>query len=302
MAASGLAYAVVTPARNEAANLPRVARALAEQTVRPLAWVLVDNDSTDDTVAVARELAASAYGPTQILIAAGERLPTRGAPVVRAFNEGIAALPCRPDVVVKVDADTSMAADYFERLLGEFASDPRLGMASGTCYELEDGEWVPRFATAGSVRGASRAYRWECLQDVMPLAERTGWDGIDELRAAGSGWRTTSFAHLRFDHHRALGGRDDRRVRQPYEMGRTAHYSGYRPYYLVLSAFFRAARRNPAELAMIAGYVSAAVRREPRCPDERAIGHARAQQRLRTLPLRALEALGRRPAGGSTTA
>jgi biofilm PGA synthesis N-glycosyltransferase PgaC len=299
---AALTYAVVMPARNEAANLPRVAQALAEQTTRPLAWVLVDNDSTDDTAAVARELAASSYGPTHVLVAAGERLPTRGAPVVRAFSAGLAVLPGRPDVVVKLDADTSMAPDYFERLLEEFAADARLGMASGTCYELDEGEWVPRFATAGSVRGASRAYRWECLQDVLPLAERTGWDGIDELRAAGNGWRTTSFAHLRFDHHRALGGRDDRRVRQPFEMGRTAHYSGYRLYYLVLSALFRAARRNPAELAMIAGYVAAAVRREPRCPDRRAIVHARAQQRLSALPLRAREALGRSTADGSTTA
>jgi poly-beta-1,6-N-acetyl-D-glucosamine synthase len=201
---------------------------------------------------------------------------------------------------VKLDGDTSMAEDYFERLLAEFAADPRLGLASGTCYELEDGEWVPRFATAGSVRGASRAYRWACLQDVTPLAERTGWDGIDELRASGRGWRTTSFSHLPFYHHRALGGRDHKRVHQPFEMGRTAHYSGYRAYYLLLSAAFRAMRlRNPAELAMIAGFLSATVRREARCPDTAALAHVRRQQRLRTLPQRALEALGRRTAAAS---
>jgi poly-beta-1,6-N-acetyl-D-glucosamine synthase len=295
-----LTYAVVTPARNETANLPRLASALAAQTVLPVAWVLVDNDSTDDTAAAARELAESSYGPTLVIDAPGERLPMRGAPVARAFTAGVKALPETPDVVVKLDGDTSMAEDYFERLLAEFAADPRLGLASGTCYELEDGEWVPRFATADSVRGASRAYRWACLQDVTPLAERTGWDGIDELRASGRGWRTTSFSHLPFYHHRALGGRDHKRVRQPFEMGRTAHYSGYRAYYLLLSAAFRAMRlRNPAELAMIAGFLSATVRREARCPDTAALAHARRQQRLRTLPQRALEALGRRTAAAS---
>jgi biofilm PGA synthesis N-glycosyltransferase PgaC len=288
-----LTYAVITPARNEAANLPRLARALGAQTVRPLEWLLVDNESTDDTAAVARELP---YGPTRIVVAAGQRVPTRGAPVALALMVGFEALGSDlPDVVVKLDADTSMAPEYFERLLAEFEADPRLGIASGTCYELEDGDWVARHATGGSVRGASRAYRRECLGDVLPLEARTGWDGIDELKAAGKGWRTTSFAHLRFDHHRPLGGRDNRRPQQPFEMGRTAHFSGYRFYYLALSAAFRA-RRNPAELAMIAGYVSAAVRREPRCSDPAAIAAARSQQGLRELPLRVREALGKRPA------
>jgi poly-beta-1,6-N-acetyl-D-glucosamine synthase len=287
-----LSYVVITPARNEAANLPRVARALAGQTVRPVEWLLVDNDSTDGTARVAGELA---YGPSRIVPAPGRRVPTRGAPVALAFMVGIEALDSVPDVVVKVDADTTMAPDYFERLLAEFAADDRLGIASGTCYELEEGQWVARHATGDSVRGASRAYRSDCLRAVLPLEARTGWDGIDELKAAGRGWRTASFAHLPFYHHRALGGRDNRRSQQPFEMGRTAHFSGYRFYYLALSAAFRA-RGNPAELAMIAGYLSAAMRREPRCPDPAAIAAARRQQRLRELPLRIREALGKRPA------
>jgi glycosyltransferase involved in cell wall biosynthesis len=289
-----LSYAVVTPARNEAANLPRLAGALRAQTVAPSAWVLVDNDSTDATAAVARSLGPVA-GPTHVLSAAGERVPTRGAPVARAFMAGVAALPEAPDVVVKVDADTSMDPDYFERLLDEFAADPELGLASGTCHELEDGRWVARYQTGDSVRGASRAYLWACLQAVLPLDERTGWDGIDELRAHAAGWRTRSFADLAFRHHRPLGGRDDRRPRQPFEMGRSAHYSGYRAYYLVLSALFRA-RRQPADLAMIAGYLSAALRREPRCADPRVIARSRAQQSPAALPARVREALGKRSA------
>jgi biofilm PGA synthesis N-glycosyltransferase PgaC len=292
-----LTYAVITPARNEASNLPRVAGALAQQTIRPTAWILVDNDSTDDTAEVGRRLAATDYGPTHVLTSSGERLPVRGAPVARAFMAGVDALGELPDVVVKVDADITMAPDYFERLLAEFVSDPRLGIASGTCYEIEQGEWVPRHVTNGSVRGASRAYRRECLEGVLPLAERTGWDGIDELKAAGRNWRTTSFAHLPFYHHRVLGGRDHKRVLQPFELGRSAHYIGYRPYYLVLSAIFRA-RHNPANLAMIAGYASAAARRELRCPDHAAIAAARRQQRLQELPQRILEVLGKREAPG----
>ncbi|MBA2642142.1 MAG: glycosyltransferase, partial [Actinobacteria bacterium] len=50
-------YAVLTPARNEAANLERIASCLASQTVRPETWVLVENGSTDETPQLAARLA-----------------------------------------------------------------------------------------------------------------------------------------------------------------------------------------------------------------------------------------------------
>ena len=68
-----------------------------------------------------------------------------------------------PTSIVKLDADTSFEPGYFARLLGEFAADPQLGMASGTCHELEDGVWRERHVTGSTVWGASRCYRRECL-------------------------------------------------------------------------------------------------------------------------------------------
>ena len=289
-----LRYAAVTPARNEAANLPRLAESLAAQELLPAAWVIVDNGSTDETLSYARSLERR-YGWVVVVDQVGEPVATRGAPVARAFMAGLAALPAGLDVVVKLDADVSFDERYFRRLLDEFRRDPELGIAGGTCYELEGEEWVPRHVTAGKVRGATRAYRWSCLQDVLPLEERSGWDGIDELRAHAAGWRTASFADLRFLHHRRLGARDAKHLRQRLDHGRSAHYMGYRFPYLVARSLFRA-YRDPAALAMIAGYLYAAAAREPRLPDVAAREHARRGQRLRELPRRVGEALGRRSA------
>ncbi len=287
-----LTYAVVTPARNEAENLRRLAASMADQTLRASHWLIVDNGSTDDTIEVARELAERQtwISATEV---AGERVATRGGPVARAFAAGLARLPTDADVVVKVDADTSFDADFFERLLRRFAAEPRLGIAGGTCYELENGEWIPRHVTGDRVRGASRAYRRECLEDVLPLEDRPGWDGIDELKAAARGWRTQSFPDLEFRHHRALGRRDQSRWRRLFEVGRAAHYTGYRPTYLVLRSVFKA-RKELAALALVGGYTMAALRREPRCEDDLARAFLRRQQALRRLPVRAREALGRR--------
>jgi hypothetical protein len=53
-------------------------------------------------------------------------------------------------------------------------------------------------------------------------------------------------------------------------------------------------RVSPAAFAMVPGYFSAAVRREPGFADPAVRKYIRDRQRLRELPKRAAEALGRR--------
>lgn len=289
-----MTYAIVTPARDEAVNLPRLAHSLASQTVLPDEWVVVDDGSTDGTDALAAALARR-YGWMQVLSSSGaETGPLAGGCVsgreVLVFNAGVERLSDRPDIIIKVDADISFEPDYFERLLDEFAADPALGIASGTCYERERGEWRPRYVTGVHARGASRAYRRRCLQEVSPLEVRLGWDGVDELKATVRGWRTRSFSHLRFFHHRPV--RRDGSTRTWIASGGTAHYLGYRGLYVALRALHHA-RRNPAALALLWGYAWAALRREGRLPDPEVRAFLREYQSLRELPTRAREALGR---------
>ena len=56
-----LGYAVVTPARNEAAHLRRLADSLTGQALKPDAWVIVDDRSTDGTEALAAAARARAF-------------------------------------------------------------------------------------------------------------------------------------------------------------------------------------------------------------------------------------------------
>jgi glycosyltransferase involved in cell wall biosynthesis len=287
-----LSYAVVTPVRNEVANLRRLADALARQRARPALWILVDTGSSDETPAIAGALART-YPWIRTLSLEGEEDLARGGPVARAFQAGLGALEHTPDVVVKLDADLSFEPDYFERLLDEFLSEPSLGMASGTCLERDGGRWRERHVTGTTVWGAARAYRWGCLQDVLPLEQRMGWDGVDEFRANARGWTTRALADLQFRHHRREGERDGVRSRARIAQGRAARYLGYRLWYLALRALWHA-RREPAALAMVWGYAGAALRREARCADPEARAYLRRQQSPRLLPLRVLEAAGRR--------
>jgi poly-beta-1,6-N-acetyl-D-glucosamine synthase len=283
-------YALITPARDEAENLRRLGESVLAQTVLPSEWVIVDNGSSDSTPDVAAKLAAGGF-TIRYRRVPGESSARPGAPVVRAFHAGLDELASGPDVIVKLDADVSFEPDYFERLLDAFASDPRLGIAGGDCLEVEDGEWRVQVVTGGHVRGAARAYRRECLAEVLPLEEGMGWDGIDGLKATARGWKTEVVPGLAFRHHRPVGARDEKS--RWLAQGRGMWAMGYRPGYVLARTLFRA-RRDLAAFAMLLGYARAGFRGEPRLADPAARAELRRRQSVRALPLRAREAFGRR--------
>ena len=167
----------------------------------------------DGTPELAQELERE-HSWVRLLSVPGAAAAERGAPIVRSLHAAIDELAANPpDFVVNVDADISFDPDYFPRLLDRFDADPALGIASGSAFELQDGDWRQRHVTGSTVWGASRAFRWACLQEILPFEERVGWDGIDEFKANARGWHTQAFEDLPFKHHRREGERDGRLAR-----------------------------------------------------------------------------------------
>jgi glycosyltransferase involved in cell wall biosynthesis len=291
-----LTYSVVTPARNEAGNLRRLAGSIQAQTRHPRRWLIVDNGSTDETGEVGREI-ASGLEFADVLLTSADNSSVRGGPIVAAFHAGLDALEPGSDVVVKLDADVSFAPDFFDRLLGAFEADPGLGIAGGICYEQDvHGAWSPTYTTRDHVRGATRAYRAACLAQVLPLEQRMGWDGVDELKAQVEGWHTRTIADLPFYHHRVLGARE-RAWSKWVGQGDMAHFMGYRFDYLLARAAYRSLR-EPTAVGMVWGYLAAAASRSPRQTDPEVRQLLRSQQSLTALPRRIREALGRAEGAG----
>lgn len=284
-------YALVTAARDEADNLAALAPTVIGQTLRPSVWVIVDDGSDDDTPRIAREL-AGAY--PWILFehtdrgAAGLREGRREGRDLLALQQGLRALPHEVELVTKLDADVTLPSDYFERLVGAFQADPRLGMATGTRCELEDGRWQERHLTATAVAAQCRTYRWACWEQVQPLEPCLGWDGVDEARAVLAGWHTRVVPGLQFRHHRPMGQRDGSGLRARAAEGVAAYYMGYRPSYLLARVLWHA-RRDVTALGMIWGWSTALVGRERRCPDPAVRAYVRRQQSARYLARRLRE-------------
>jgi len=104
---------VLIPARNEAATLPHLLEALSSQILRPDEVIVVDDDSSDGTAAVARQSA----GTLALKVIQPPPLPEGWCGKTWALHHGVQA--SRGDVLVFLDADTEPAPQFLQRLLAQ---------------------------------------------------------------------------------------------------------------------------------------------------------------------------------------
>ncbi|MEU8206139.1 glycosyltransferase family 2 protein [Streptosporangium sp. NPDC049046] len=104
---------VVVPNYNYAASLELCLRAMREQTYRPIELIMVDDGSTDDSVAVAERL--------------GVRVVHTGRNMGVAGARNLGAAHTRGEILVFVDSDVAAYPDAVEVAVGMLAENPRLG-------------------------------------------------------------------------------------------------------------------------------------------------------------------------------
>ncbi len=102
---------VLIPARNEAASLPHLLAALAEQTLSPLEVIVIDDHSSDDTAAIAR---GGAPG-LQVQVIQPPPLPAGWCGKTWALHHGVKT--SRAELLVFLDADTQPAPEFLQSLV-----------------------------------------------------------------------------------------------------------------------------------------------------------------------------------------
>jgi biofilm PGA synthesis N-glycosyltransferase PgaC len=281
---------IITPVRNEAAHVERVASGLLAQTRKPEHWLVVDDGSDDETPEILRRLAAEidfmhvVSTPPGFTAVATDRLAVAAAP--RAFNYGLHTLDPRDLSLFthlgKLDGDIELRPDYFAAILAEFDRNPQLGIAGGSVLESHGGAWEPTASAREHVRGALKLYTRECFASIGGVWERLGWDGVDEVMARMHGFETRSFDHAEALHHRHTGSADGR-LRGHVRWGE-AHWILHHGVPWTLMRAGKVARVKPrgaSAAAYLYGYARAAARRVPRVEVDGYREFVRAEQHRR---------------------
>ena len=112
-------FSIVIPAFNEEKFLPKCLESLENQDFKDLEIIVVDNNSTDKTVQIAKKF---------------------GAIVFSEENQGIAFarqkgfLNAKGKIIVSTDADTILPKNWLSKIFGEFKKNENLVAFGGSCH------------------------------------------------------------------------------------------------------------------------------------------------------------------------
>ncbi len=261
-------YVIISPARNEEANIGRLLDSVVGQTHRPERYVVVDDNSTDRTAEIVAEYARQ--HPWIELVRRGAREDRSFAAKVKAFNAGYERVKdLEYEVVGNLDADLSFEPQYFEFLMSRFEQDPKLGVA-GTPFTQDDGydSATDSFEGENYVAGGCQLFRSQCFREVGGYVPNRagGIDWIAVMAARMKGWKVRCFREKRFHHYRPLGTAEKSKLRASFEYGERAYYLGGSPLWHLFRVVYRIPRKPflVGALALFWGYCWSALTRTHR--------------------------------------
>jgi glycosyltransferase involved in cell wall biosynthesis len=200
-----LDFYIIIPAHNEEDSLALTLESLINQSLKPKHLVIVNDNSTDNTQNLVETYITKHDWITLVnIVSSDKHLP--GNKIINAFYRGYEKLDDNYDVICKFDADLIFPENYLERLAIHFKNDKNLGMVSGFCYIKKNNNWVIENLTRKDhIRGALKAYKKECFNQIGKLKPSMGWDTIDELLAKFYDWEILTDETLHVKHLKPTG-------------------------------------------------------------------------------------------------
>jgi len=200
-----LKFYIVIPAHNEANFIGSTLQSLINQSLRPTKIVVVNDNSTDNTVSIVTNLSKK-YPWIALVSNTSSEAHLPGGKIINAFYKGHETLDTEYDVICKYDADVIFPENYLEKLAHHYQKNPKLGLVAGHCYIKKNETWVLENLTSKDhIRGGLKAYRKDCFSEIGGLKKSMGWDTIDELLALYYGWEFETDASLHVKHLKPTG-------------------------------------------------------------------------------------------------
>lgn len=275
-------YVILTPAHNEEPLIEKTIHSMINQTVRPLKWIVVNDNSTDRTGEIV-ERYSSDYDFIQLINVkrSGER---HFGNKVAAFNRGLSeVLGLDYQFIGNIDADISLEKDHFEKILREFDADPKLGIAGGMVSSCIGDQFVSQNVALDSVAGAVQLFRRDCFEQIggylaLPLG---GIDAAAEIMARMKGWKVRTFPEISVLEHRRTGTATARPLASKVKEGKRFHSLGYSFPFLCVRCVYRLTDRPRVigSAATLFGYLVGMIRGNPVVLPPDVVGYLRAEQR-----------------------
>jgi glycosyltransferase involved in cell wall biosynthesis len=160
---------VVIPAYNEGAYLEACLRSLMRQTEKPDEIIVVDNNSTDATIAIAKKY------PVRIVHEKHQgMIPARN----RGFNEA------KYEIIAQTDADTILPRNWIHKIKDAFSKDPELIALSGPprYYDVPDiglaSRVMPKVVFRSYIAIMRSVLEHDCLYGPNKALRKSAWEKV----------------------------------------------------------------------------------------------------------------------------
>jgi poly-beta-1,6-N-acetyl-D-glucosamine synthase len=274
-------YVLITPAKNEESLIRNVLESVVTQTLRPLKWIIVNDSSTDRTAEIVQEYIAQ-YDFISLLNVQADRQRTFGRKA-HAFNSGYAEIRnANFSYIGNLDADISLASDYFHNIVNELENDPKLGISGGMVYTKNGSTFVTGDRTLDSVAGAVQLFRRECFEQMggyLPL-KLGGIDAAAEIMARMRGWTVRKSLQNPVWEHRLTGTANDSVLSASFKLGMRFHSLGYGTLFYLIRSIAKI-KHKPyfvGSMLALAGFLYARFRGDPIALPKEVVSYLRQEQ------------------------
>lgn len=269
---AGNSYVLISPCRDEADYMRQTLDSIVAQSVRPEKWVVIDDGSTDDTPQILAEY-ASKHDWIKIVTRSDRGRRAVGPGVIDAFYAGFDTInPDDFEYLCKLDLDLEIPPTYFETVIAEMETSPRLANFSGKAYLREkDGRLVSERLGDENAVGQIKFYRVTAFKEIGGFVRQVSWDGIDGHMCRMNGWiaRSEDRPELRFIHLRQMGSSQHSLWVGRLRWGFGKYFMGSAIYYVAAVAVYRMLEK-PYVIGgwgILWGYLKAMFSRAPRFED-----------------------------------
>ena len=266
-------YILITPCKNEEANLPSLINSIASQVVKPIIWVIVDDGSTDNTPIILNDYLTK-YSWIKCLRLEESRRDI-GLHLSKVMKKGFfyAIEICKKEgleynYLGNVDGDLILPENFFKNLIDEFEKDPNLGIASGGTQNIINGQIVHVKLSKDEPSGGHMLMRKEFYEELEGFPISYACDSVLKAKARLRGWTTK-----RFEANIATEIRDVSSAegywKGSVQSGKRDYYLNYNPIHVLLKSlkYFKKAPYYIG-LGYIKGYYSSLLKKQQQINDQ----------------------------------
>ena len=195
-------YILITPLKNECKNIKNMVNSIVNQTIKPLLWVIVNDNSTD----CSKKLLLK-YSKQHNFIKIID-FPIK----VNKYDVGIHySEVCKfgfdyairyaekynilYEYIGLMDADINVEKHYFEKLINYFQKDKNLGILGGVIYSWDGKKYILEPYRRNSPRGAVRLWRKVCFLDTKGYLITYSPDTVSNIKAIMRGWKILTYPY-----------------------------------------------------------------------------------------------------------